>query len=169
MKLELISHTDPILHQKTQAFDFEAPPHDPEELVAAMNALMEEKNGLGLSASQVGIPFSMFVMRGPLAVFNPVIVTLSNELIRLDEGCLSYPGIALSIERPRHVRVRYQDAKGATQTATWANMTARCCLHEMDHLEGKLFYQEVSKLRLERAIKKANKKFKCSYCLSDFY
>ena len=91
--------------KKTQAFNFETPPHDPEELVAAMNALMEEKNGLGLSAPQVGIPFSMFVMRGPLAIFNPTIVTLSNELIRLDEGCLSYPGIALSIERPRHVRV----------------------------------------------------------------
>ena len=112
MKLELISFNDPILHQKTQPFDFENPPHDPAELAEAMNALMEEKNGLGLSAPQVGIPFSMFVMRGPLAVFNPVIVTLSNELIRLDEGCLSYPGISLSIERPRHLRVRYQDAKG---------------------------------------------------------
>ena len=68
MKLELISFNDPILHQKTQPFHFENSPHDPEELVAAMNALMEEKNGLGLSAPQVGIPFSMFVMRGPLAV-----------------------------------------------------------------------------------------------------
>ena len=157
MKLELISFNDPILHQKTQPFDFENPPHDPAELVAAMNALMEEKNGLGLSAPQVGIPFSMFVMRGPLAVFNPTIVTLSNELIRLDEGCLSYPGIALSIERPRHVRVRYQDAKGTTQTATWANMTARCCLHEMDHLEGVVFTSKVSKLRLDMAIRKARK------------
>ena len=87
MKLELISYTDPILHQKTVAFHFENSPHDPDELVEAMNALMEEKNGLGLSAPQVGIPFSMFVMRGPLAVFNPVIVTLSNELIELEEGC----------------------------------------------------------------------------------
>ena len=142
MKLELINHSDPILHMKTEPFSFENPPHDPEELVAAMNALMEEKNGLGLSAPQVGIPFSMFVMRGPLAVFNPTIVTLSNELIRLDEGCLSYPGIALSIERPRHVRVRYQDAKGATHTATWGNMTARCVLHEMDHLDGIVFSRE---------------------------
>jgi len=157
MKLELIPFTDPILHQKTQPFDFEKPPHDPAELVAGMNALMEEKNGLGLSAPQVGIPFAMFIMRGPIVVFNPVIVTLSNELIRLDEGCLSYPGLSLSIERPRHLRVRYQDAKGATETATYANMTARCVLHEMDHLDGIVFLEKVSKLRLDMAIRKARK------------
>ena len=120
MKLELIPYDDPILHQKTQPFDFENPPHDPAELADAMNALMEEKNGLGLAAPQVGIPFSMFVMRGPIAVFNPILVGVSNELIRLDEGCLSFPGLSLSIERPRHLRVRYQDAKGNTHTATYA-------------------------------------------------
>jgi peptide deformylase len=157
MKLELIPYDDPILHQKTQPFDFENPPHDPAELVAAMNALVEEKNGLGLACPQVGIPFAMFVMRGGIACFNPVIVTLSNELIRLDEGCLSYPGLSLSIERSRHLRLRYQDAKGATETATYANMTARCVLHEMDHLDGIVFLEKVSKLRLDMAIRKARK------------
>ena len=152
--------------EKTQPFDFENSPHDPEELVAAMNALMEEKNGLGLSAPQVGIPFSMFVMRGPLAIFNPTIVTLSNELIELEEGCLSLSGIVLKINRPRHVRVRYQDQGGKTHTATWANMTARIVQHEMDHLEGILFTDLVSRTRLDMAIRKA-KKLKYNYSIGE--
>ena len=159
MKLELIPHNDPILHQKTQPFDFENPPHDPGELVEAMNALMEEKNGLGLSAPQVGIPFSMFVMRGPIAVFNPTIVTLSNELIELEEGCLSYEKLVLKINRARHIRVRYQDVKGNTQTNTYANLSARVFQHEYDHLNGIVFTEKVSKLKLDMATRKAKKHF----------
>jgi len=156
MKLTLIRHDDPILHQPTREFDF-AGPYDPAELVASMTEILLEKNGLGLAAPQVGIPLSLFIMRGDIACFNPTIVTVSNETIRLDEGCLSYPGLALSIERPRHVRLRYADAKGEVTTATFANLTARCVLHEMDHLSGFVFTERVSKLRLDMAVRKAKK------------
>ena len=166
MKLELIPYTDLILHEKTQPFDFENPPHDPAELAEAMNALVEEKNGLGLACPQVGISFAMFVMRGPIACFNPTIITVSDELIELEEGCLSLAGIVLKINRPRHVRVRYQDQVGKTHTATWANMTARIVQHEMDHLEGILFTDLVSRTRLDMAIRKA-KKLKYNYSIGE--
>ena len=120
---------------------------------------MEEKNGLGLSAPQVGIPFSMFVMRGPIACFNPTIVTVSNELIELEEGCLSYEKLVLKINRARHIRVRYQDVKGNTQTNTYANLSARVFQHEYDHLNGIVFTEKVSKLKLDMATRKAKKHF----------
>jgi peptide deformylase len=70
---------------------------------------------------------------------------------------LSYPGLTLNIERPRHLRLRYQDTKGETHTATFANLTARCVLHEIDHLDGVVFTEKVSKLKLDMAVKKAKK------------
>jgi len=169
MLLELVKHNNPILHKKTEDFDFCNPVCDPGELVRDMGLLMVDKNGIGLAAPQVGISTSLFILRGnDLAFFNPIIVNVGEELIKLDEGCLSFPGLSFNISRPRNIRIRYQDVKGETHTKDYTGMTARCILHELDHLDGIVFSQRVSKLKLQMGIKKAKKHANAVYTLEDF-
>src|SRR5690606_9902221 len=97
--LKLIQPTDPILHTPTQQFNFDNPPIDPSALFDELKEAMIHYNGLGLSANQVGIPYSVFVFGDPsfpdeiAGVFNPKIVSLEDPITSYDEGCLSYPGL----------------------------------------------------------------------------
>ena len=118
---------------------------------------MYENNGLGLAANQVGVPYSVFAMRGQpqnYVCFNPRIVQPSAEEIILEEGCLSFPGLVVKVKRPRHIRVRFQLPNGETVTETFIGMTARVFQHEMDHLEGKLYFNRANRYHKEVAIKK---------------
>ena len=93
---------------------------DRQELSDAMFEAMSKYGGIGLSANQVGLPFNMFVIGGhpsiekglKMTCFNPMIVSASDELVRMKEGCLTFPFIFLDIERPRKVVVKYTDNKG---------------------------------------------------------
>lgn len=75
----------------------------------------------------------------------------------LDEGCLSFPGLLLKVSRPRLIRARFFLKDGHAQTLKFDGMTARVFLHEMEHLEGKVFFWRASRLKLEMAVKKAAK------------
>lgn len=137
------------------------PPFDRVELAEAMTAFVL-KQGMGVAYNQLDLPgsYSVFAMRGEpenFVCFNPRIVQPSEEAIALDEGCLSFPNLICEVERPRHVRVRFQAPDGETYTKTFSNMTARVFQHEYEHTIGKLFFENVSRLKLERAIKKAKK------------
>ena len=142
----------------TQPFDFANPPLDPMELSRVMLKAMAEAPGLGLAANQLGLPYSMFVMRGKkidFAVFNPKIVGLSDELVTLEEGCLSFPGLVVKIERPRNIRVRFQTPEeGIVTTLNLTDMDARIFQHEYEHLQGKLFYNSASRVRRDIALRK---------------
>ena len=160
MIYDLVSENDPILTKPTELFSFSNPPVSPLELSDNMSATLEKNFALGLSANQVGLPYRMFIMRGEsnnIAVFNPRIITVSNEVISLEEACLSFPGINLKIKRPRTIRVRYQNEYGEMNTHTYTNMTARIFLHEYDHLEGVLFYNRANRYHKEQAFKKRAK------------
>jgi peptide deformylase len=160
MIYNLIPEDSPILTQRIESFNFANPPIDPIELADNMSATLEKHFGLGLSANQVGLPYRMFIMRGEtnnIAVFNPRIVSVSNEVISLEEACLSFPGLNLKIKRPRTIRVRYQNEYGETNTHTYTNMTARIFLHEYDHLEGVLFFNRANRYHKEQAFKKRKK------------
>jgi peptide deformylase len=118
---------------------------------------MYENNGLGLAANQVGVPYSVFAMRGQpqnYVCFNPRIVQPSAEEIILEEGCLSFPGLVVKVKRPRHIRVRFQLPNGETVTETFIGMTARVFQHEMDHLQGKLYFNRANRYHKEVAMKK---------------
>jgi peptide deformylase len=151
--LGLVPSTDPILFNPVAKFDFSNPPIDPVYLANCLILTMNNQNGLGLSANQCGLPYRVFVMRAENAVvcYNPKIVEVSSELVNLDEGCLSYPFLFVKIKRPAFVKTRFTDAFGQTSTETFVGMTARCFLHEMDHLEGINFTQRANKALLERA------------------
>lgn len=153
--LNLVSSNNPILKTPTQEFDFANPPMDPAQLVKDLAETMIDKKGLGLSANQCGIPYSVFVINGnPIqGCFNPKIVNASEDIISLDEGCLSYPGLILKVKRPKNIRVRYTMANGQTVTHKFEGLTARCFLHEYDHLQGIVHLTKASLYHREKALK----------------
>ena len=118
---------------------------------------MYDWNGLGLAANQVGVPYRVFAMRGSpenFVCFNPRIVQPSAENIILEEGCLSFPGLIVKVKRPKHIRVRFQTPNGDTKTETFIGMTARVFQHELDHLDGRLYFNRANKYHKEIAMKK---------------
>ena len=142
-------------------FDFKNPQIDPVDLSQSLVSLMRKEMGYGLAANQVGLPLKMFVLDGEpaYAVFNPRITYFGEEEILLEEGCLSYPGLALKIKRPRFIRVRFRDPYGDYVTKQFDGITARVFQHEFDHINGVDFTQKVSKLKRDMAIKRWKKKY----------
>jgi len=124
---------------------------------------MEHYQGVGLSANQIGVAERVFIMyedintRKILTCFNPKIVETSKEEILIDEGCLTYPGIWLKVKRPIAIKVEFEDEKGEKHERTFDGLSSRIFQHEYDHMEGTDFTQKVSRLKIERAMKKLNK------------
>ena len=153
---QLVEEASKVLRQPPLEFDFENPPEDPKEIEKNMAEAMDKFGGLGLSANQVGLPYRMFVMRtqdGTQAFFTPELTKVSQETDLLKEGCLSFPDIYLMIKRSKVVEMKYQDADGEEHLTTLDGIGARCVQHEIDHLNGILFLQRASSLKLERALK----------------
>ncbi len=155
MICELVSSTHKVLREAVPPFDFQNPPTDPIELAKNIADTMIGKQGLGLAAPQIGLPYHAFsILTNPvLVMFNAKIVDCSIERVELEEGCLSFPDMFLKLTRPREIRVRYQLPNGEVNTSKFADLTARIVQHELDHLNGVLFLDNVSKFHLDRAKK----------------
>ena len=168
-ELKLIPPTDPRVQTAIAPFtddmlkehDFK----DRKELTESMFECMKKFHGIGLTANQVGLPFNMFVCGGhpsidggkAIAMYNPIIISSSVETLVMKEGCLTYPFLFLSIKRPRKCVFKYEDSEGNLQEAHLDGMMSRICQHEYDHILGRNFTEGVSKLKLDRARKKAMK------------
>ena len=164
-ELKLIPPTDPRVLSMIAPFTDEALKEhnfkDRKELTDAMFMAMKRYGGIGLSANQVGLPYRMFVAGGHLqienglsiAMYNPEIVSVSDEVISFKEGCLSFPDLYLMIKRPKVCELKYQDVEGNEKVLLLEGLAARCVQHELDHLNGVLFVQRASRLKLERALK----------------
>ena len=137
-------------------------------LRALMNDMLETMYaapGIGLAAVQVGEPKRVLVMdlsrdpeaKAPEFFINPEIVWRSEETAPYEEGCLSVPEIYDEVERPAKVRLRYLDYDGTTIEEEAEGLYAVCIQHEMDHLEGVLFIDHLSRLKRERAVAKVKK------------
>ena len=129
-----------------------------------MIELMKNRIGIGLAAPQVGSSFRMFVMihshLGNIGVYNPEILETEGE-VTSDEGCLTFPLLFMKVKRPERIKVRYTKTDGNTTVETWMDgIDARCFLHEYDHLEGKLFIDDASDLKIRRALEKQKKRVK---------
>ena len=171
-ELKLIPPTDPRVNNAIAPFvdDMlkDEDIKDRQELSDAMFESMSKYGGIGLSANQVGLPFNMFVIGGHPSIekglkmpcFNPMIVSASDETVRMKEGCLTFPFIFLDIERPRKVVVKYTDNKGDLQEAHLDGMMSRIFQHEYDHMLGRNFTEKVSKFKLKRAMEKRDKMLK---------
>lgn len=155
--MKLVSGDDPILRQPCKEFDFLSPPFEPIEYAKELVKFMYDNNGYGIAASQVGDPYRIFAMRGHpenYVCFNPRIIDTSDETIVLEEGCLSFPNLVVKVKRPRHIRVRFYTPNGDVRTEKFTGMSARVFQHEMDHLDGMLYFNRASRYHREVAMRK---------------
>jgi peptide deformylase len=158
--MELVKPNDPILTSVCESFNFNNPPFDPIQFSQELIKFMYDRNGIGLAANQVGVPYRIFAMRGSpenFVCFNPKIVQPSEAEVVLEEGCLTYPGLYVKVKRPQHVRVRFTKPNGEIITKQFTGMTARIFQHELDHLDGKVFYNKANRVHRDRALEKWRK------------
>jgi peptide deformylase len=126
--------------------------------------------GIGLAAVQIGVPKRVIVMdlaregedKAPRWFVNPEIVWASEETAPYEEGCLSVPDIYDEVERPTKVKLRYLNYHGEAVEEDAEGLYAVCIQHEMDHLEGVLFIDHLSRLKREQAVKKVKKQAKAA-------
>ena len=162
---KLIEAKNPIMKVRLSGCSSDLDRNDVEEKLFDS---MKHYNGIGLSANQIGIMERVFVMysdvkkRETITCFNPKIVTQSDTKILMDEGCLTYPGLWLKVKRPDGIEVEYEDKNGEIQNQAMFGLECRIFLHEYDHMEGTNFTQKVSKIKLNRALKRRSKMVKRS-------
>jgi len=181
--LEILEVPDPRLKQVSkpvETFDDSL-----RTLVADMFETMYDAPGIGLAAVQVGVPLRLLVIdlqpedpdaeaeectehgghshshqplkKEPRVFINPEILDPSEEHTVYSEGCLSVPEIYADVERPKLIRARWQDLDGKPHEETIGGLLATCLQHEMDHLEGILFIDHLSRLKRQMALKKLEK------------
>lgn len=161
--LPIIKLPDPILRQVSKPV--ERVDDDIRRLVADMLATMYDAPGVGLAAIQVAVPRRLLVLDvadknedpQPIAMINPEILKLGDQLRLHEEGCLSIPDTHVDIERPSTLRVRYVDETGATKELEADGLLATAIQHEIDHLDGRLIIDFLSKLRRDMVIRKFKK------------
>jgi peptide deformylase len=161
--LDIITLPDPLLRKVSKPV--ERVDADLNRLIDDMLETMYDAPGVGLAAVQVGKPIRLLVLDvsvdddppAPIAMINPEIVTLGPEMRTYEEGCLSIPEIKVEIERPSAVTVRYLDRKGKQQELSAEGLLATAIQHEMDHLNGKLIIDYLSRLKRDMIVKKFKK------------
>lgn len=159
---DILSVPDPILKQVSKPV--EAVTDEIRALMDDMLETMYAAPGIGLAAIQVGVPLRVIVMdlqeneeKNPRYFVNPQILWSSEDLTPYDEGCLSVPDYYDTVERPDKVRLSYLNYQGEAVEEEATGLFATCIQHEMDHLEGVLFIDHLSRLRRDRALAKVKK------------
>ena len=160
---KLITVPDEVLRKKSQ--NIQKVGEDEKKLVKDLFETMYHHKGIGLAAIQVGIPKRIIVLdvmqkdnqKKPLCFINPVIKKLSNEKSKYEEGCLSIPNTFIEIERPKTCIVEYIDIDGKKKNMECDNLLSTCIQHEINHLDGKLIIDFLSKLKKDLIIKKLSK------------
>ena len=136
---------------------------DRKELKENLIETMKNFHGIGLSASQCGVMERVFVMYSDvkkdeiIACFNPQILSEGTEMVMMDEGCLTWPGLWLKVRRPDHINCSFEDENGDSHEVTMMGLECRVFQHEMDHMEGTNFTKRVSKLKFDMGKKRAAK------------
>ncbi|MDP6477381.1 MAG: peptide deformylase [Nitrospinaceae bacterium] len=163
--LTIINCLDPILRKKCQRVD-----NIDDSLITITEDMIEtmyDASGLGLAANQIGLSSNLFVIdvgivqekRDPVVIINPVI-TASEDEVMGEEGCLSIPDIFAEIKRAQHVEVKGYDLNGNEVRYEAEGILARAFQHEMDHLQGGLFWDNLSKVKRDMLKRKFKKKLK---------
>jgi peptide deformylase len=162
-RLNILNYPDERLRIKAQPVtEFDA---ELAELIDDMFETMYAAPGIGLAATQVDRHIRLIVIDAsetkdsPLVVINPKI-TEKDGIQQIDEGCLSVPGIYEPVERAEHIRLQAQDKHGKAFEMEATGLLAVCIQHEMDHLDGKLFVDDLSDLKRQRIRKKLQKQQK---------
>lgn len=162
--LPIITLPDPLLRTASQPI--ERVDDQVRRLADDMLETMYDAPGVGLAAIQIAIPRRLIVLDvtdkeseppHPIVMINPEIVTLGDTLASYEEGCLSIPDVRVEIERPSAVRVRFLDREGKLQELNADGLLATAVQHEIDHLDGKLIIDFMSRLKRDMVIRKFKK------------
>ncbi|PSJ39873.1 peptide deformylase [Allosphingosinicella deserti] len=166
--LPIIETPDPLLRQKSTPV--EQVTEEIRTLIDDMFETMYAAPGIGLAAIQVGVPKRLLVIdlqeeedadgkpiRKPRVFINPEIVEESDQFVPYNEGCLSVPEMYAEVDRPDRIRARWLDRDGVAHEEELTGLIAVCLQHEMDHLEGVLFIDHLSRLKREMILKKLAK------------
>ena len=132
-------------------------------LIQRLHKTMQKAGGIGLSANQCGVNMRMFIMgfgEQVYACINPEVIEQSDELVDDQEGCLSFPGLILRVRRPRWIQAKYTNKNGETVEERFEGLTARCYLHELDHMNGVVFTEKVGPVSLQKGRRKQQKLIK---------
>ncbi len=163
---KIIIEPDPILRKKSESM--EKVDNDLRRLMDDMLETMYAAPGIGLAAVQIGILKRLIVIdvskdeekKNPLFLINPKIILKSDTTSIFEEGCLSLPGYFAEIERPAQCQIEYIDYFGKKKEMKASGLLATCIQHEIDHLNGVLFIDYLSKLKKDMIIKKLVKQKK---------
>jgi len=163
--LKLVYAPDPILKRESK----EIPQVDEHhrKFIKEMYEVMYKANGVGLAAPQVGENLRIFIIdagareeeKKPLTMINPKLISLGDEVVPYEEGCLSFPDHFAEINRPDRLIIEYIDENNNKQTLNTDGFASRIIQHELDHLNGILFVDHLSRLKRDVIIRKM-KKFK---------
>ena len=159
----LVPETHPALKKVLPIFDFQNPPLDPNKFASSLVETCKKHNGIGLSANQCGYEYRVFVMGSGdnyVAFYNPEIISVSEKTNNIEEGCLSFLDLFLTLERPEEIEVTYQDFNGERKTTKFTGITARCFQHELDHMNGIRFIDKVGPVAIQQARRKQEKLIK---------
>jgi len=156
----IVELPDPLLREVSRPI--ESVNDEIRTLIDDMLETMYDAPGVGLAAIQIGLPLRLFVtdtaregeQPRPLAFINPEIVWSSEEVCEYEEGCLSIPDVNGNVKRPAEVKIKFLDRDGVEQELHCTGLQATCVQHELDHLNGVLFIDYLSRLKRERVIKK---------------
>ena len=162
----IITEPNKILRQKSKPV--ETVGEEERNIMDDMLETMYHANGIGLAAIQIGIPKRIIVMdiskdkekKNPMYFVNPIIKNKNSENSTYEEGCLSVPNYFAEINRPKKCEVDYLDYDGKKKTLSAEGLLATCIQHEIDHLEGILFIDYLSKLKKTIIVKKLSKQKK---------
>tara|TARA_B100001029_G_scaffold178424_1_gene185158 strand:- start:778 stop:1299 length:522 start_codon:yes stop_codon:yes gene_type:complete len=162
---KILTEPDPFLRQKSTKV--EKVDDNIRKLMDDMLETMYEAPGIGLAAIQIGVPKRVIVMdlakdekKSPLYFVNPEIILKSQNNSAYEEGCLSVPGQFAEINRPEKCHIKYLDYRGESKELKAEGLLATCIQHEIDHLEGILFIDYLSKLKKSMIMKKLSKEKK---------
>ena len=161
---KILTEPNKILREKSEMVELVN--KDIQQLMDDMLETMYNAPGIGLAAIQIGVPKRIIVMdiskpddkNNPLFLINPEITWTESENVTYEEGCLSVPNQFAEIDRPKKCNVKFLDYFGAEKLLKAEGLLATCIQHEMDHLEGILFIDYLSKLKKTMIIKKLSKR-----------
>ena len=159
--MKLIKYPNEMLAREVKDVDLENPGFDPVELKAEMVKFMIDNNGIGLAANQIGLDAKVFVMgdsvENSTICINPTVLQYTEETQNDIEGCLSFPNVYVKIKRPTEILAEWYNENLEKQTVKIEGYSAKCYLHELDHVLGITMKDRASKLKWNMATKKAKK------------
>lgn len=161
--LTVYADTHPLLSVSLEEYKESLPNKPMNDLIKRLKMTMKLYGGIGLSANQCGLTDRVFVMgtdQFQIACINPKVLEVSGETIKDTEGCLSFPAMFMKVERPKSVYAEYTDENGEVHREWFHGLTARCFLHETDHMNGIKFTKYVGPLTIRMAKQKQQKRIK---------